>query len=352
MPEDERKLFVGKLPGNIQEEEIRMIFNTYGKVADVHIMAGGRAGSAGEEQKSAFVTYETVDAAQTAIKVLNTVYKFREDSPEAIHVSVARPKRDKGGGKGGKGQDDYDYGGRRYDDHHGGGYDNRGGGYDNRGYDRGYDRGYPPQDRGYDRGGYDRGGYDRGGYDRGYDRGYDNRGGYDRGGYDRGGYDRGYDRGGWDRQPSYPDRRDYDRGGYDRGPPRDDYGRDGGRGQWSNGGGKGGDRPGGKGDPGRPSPKLFVGNLPADIQKEALEMVFGTYGRIADIHIMLGRAKNGQSGAFVVYYSQEDAASAVAAMETGYEIRPGEGNIFVKYAEENKGKGKDKGGGDGRARPY
>lgn len=355
MPDDEKKLFVGRLPANIRDDEIRLIFNTYGRVADVHIMGTTRPGHSGEEQRGAFVTYETLQGARAAVQVLDNVYKFREDSSEPIHVSVARPKRDgKDGGKGGKGSDSY------YDQRNNGRHDDYNKSGQNRGYDRGdraapasYDRGYD-RDRGYGNGGnsYDRGSSDRGSYDRGgYDRGGHDRGGHDRGGRDRGsGYDRsgGYDRGG---------------GGYDRARsnshPAPAYGRDAGRSQYHDSGSRGYDRArdhrdGGKGADtprGGGGTKLFVGNLPADITKEAMNLVFSTYGRLGDIHLMLGRAKNGQSGAFVVYDNAEDAQTAVAAMATGYEIRPGEGNIFVKYADDGKGKGNDK-GGSGRSKPY
>merc|ERR1712129_351846 len=87
---------------------------------------------------------------------------------------------------------------------------------------------------------------------------------------------------------------------------------------------------GGKGVPGA---KLYVGNLPADISREAIEMVFRTYGQTVDIHVMQGRAKSGQSCAFVSYATPDMARMAIAAMEGGYEIRPGEGNIVVRYAD-------------------
>jgi hypothetical protein len=51
-----------------------------------------------------------------------------------------------------------------------------------------------------------------------------------------------------------------------------------------------------------------------------------------------------------VYSTVDEAETAVAAMQTGYEIRPGEGNIVVKSAEAGKGKGK--GGKGDRYAPY
>lgn len=341
MSEDDRKLFVGKLPQDIHEDEIRMIFNTYGRTTDVHLM--NQSQQQPGQDRCAFVTYETPEAAKVAMQVLNGVYKFREDADEPINVGIAF-RRGKGSGKG----DDRrsfggstERGGRDGKGIPGSGYDR--GGYDRGGHDRGaLDRSY---DRGLDRGAYDRGGskggcYDRstnkggGSYERGssYDRGSVKGGGYDRGG---GGFDRGYDRGsdrgfggGYDR--SLPPR------GYDRLPERGSL-RDG-RSDIGKGSRKG-----------STGTKLYVGNLPSDITREAIDMVFSTYGRVLDIHIMNARAKNGQSCCFVIYATSAEAKTAISAMQQGYEIRPGEGNIFVKYADE---KGGEKGGGSDRFRPY
>jgi len=231
--EESRKVFVGQLPMDITEEEMNMVFRTYGEVVSVHIMDGKPVGS----NKVAFVEYATPSQCQTAISALNDEYRFRRDAEQPIRVSQKKAQnRDKGGGKG-------DHGGSK-------GWEDRGGG-------------------------------------------------------------------GW---------------------------RDGGRDQ--GGGGKGGS--GHSGPPDRPpGPKLHIGNLPTDLTREALETVFGTYGAIKDIHLMQ-KNDGGQGAAFVTYEQEHDARRAVAAMEQGYEIRPGQGNINVSYA-----KAKQDGGGKGdRYRPY
>eukprot|EP00928_Gymnodinium_smaydae_P094972 TRINITY_DN807_c0_g1_i1.p2 TRINITY_DN807_c0_g1~~TRINITY_DN807_c0_g1_i1.p2 ORF type:complete len:399 (-),score=92.80 TRINITY_DN807_c0_g1_i1:93-1289(-) len=387
MGDDERKLFVGKLPDDIGEDEIKMIFNTYGQVSDVRILPP-KDDNKERDRRVAFVTYETVEAAKAAEQVLNDVYKFREDAVEPIVVRVARPrnkgKDGKGDGKGkgwndsyGKGRNDsYGYDRGRSDPYDSG----KGGkgGYSDRGYDRGHggydrDRGHGGYDRNDSRGngGYEnsydkgKGGYDRGGsYDRGHSRDHDSggkgydRGGYnDRGGYDRGGYDRGgHDRGGYDRGSDRNDR-GYDRGGYDRGDRGGDRGYDRGGKGYDKGGGKDYNRnDGGKGDGRRGDDddgrKLYVANLPKDIDRESLDMVFKTYGTVEDIHVLNERGPSGQSCAFVKYANQHDAKQAIAAMESGYEIRPGEGNIIVKMAStrRNKGDKGDKGKGDYKGR--
>lgn len=317
--DDGRKLFAGRLPGDITEDEIKYVFNTYGKVIDVHVHE--KEGQGG--LRSAFVLYDTKYAADAAVKVLHEVYKFRDESKEPITVTYAKSKGSGGGGFERSSSD------RGFSDR--------------RNYDRGPDRG-PDRDRGYDRGGYDRGGYERGGYEArdydrgGYDRGSD-RGGYDRGGYDRGGPDRGgsdrghdrsYDRGGYDRGG-------FDRGGYDRGgPDRDRGGYDRPR-ERSRDRGKGGGKGGKKG--GVPGNKLYVANLPQDITKDAIEYVFSNYGRVTDIHIMTGRSKSGMAAAFILYDSVDQAKKCLMAMQQGYEIRPGQGNIIVKYADDQRESG-------------
>merc|ERR1712216_1101791 len=87
--------------------------------------------------------------------------------------------------------------------------------------------------------------------------------------------------------------------------------------------------------------KLFVGNLPTDIQQDAIKMVFGTYGNVTNIHIMAGKSKSGQSCAFVEYSTPIEAETAILTLHEKYEIRPGAGNILVKYASNSS-----------RPRPY
>lgn len=98
MEYDDRKLFVAKMPEDIREEEIKIVFNTYGTVQEV-VMLGAERSRPG--QRCGFVIYETSQAARSAVQVLDNVYKFRESCPEPIHVSVARPR----GGKGKDGKD-------------------------------------------------------------------------------------------------------------------------------------------------------------------------------------------------------------------------------------------------------
>lgn len=281
---DTRNLFVGQLPMDITEDEIRTVFNTYGSVQDVNIIDGKPAGT----HKCAFVKYDSEEAGRTAIQVLHHVYKFRHDSEKPINVDCQKPRGKDGGGKGKGWGGDGPYGG---------------GG---KGYGGGGDGGYG-------------GGYDGG---KGYGKGYDQGGGYGGGWDGKGGWDDGKGKG----------------GGYGG----DGYGKGGGYG----GGDKGkGPRPDRENPPG---PKLFISNLPTDIDQDTMRTVFGTYGSLTDVHVMTGRGRNGQSAAFVTYSSEFEATQAVQAMSQGYEIRPGQGNIEVKYADakgKGGGKGFDKGKG-------
>jgi len=372
MGEDERRLFVGRLPLDIKEEEIRTVFNTYGPVAEVEIMQKVFDADPAGPQRCAFVSYQTAEAAQVAIQVLNKVYKFRLDSPEPVDVSVARAR---GAGKShSKGKDDgWNGGGKGYGDSGYGGYEKGGyGGYDKGGYPpydpKGWGKGYPPYDpKGWGKGypPYDPKGWGKGyppydpygkGDPKGWGKGYppyDPYGkgsyGYDKGGYDKGGYDKGaYDKGGYDKGYG----KGYDKGspgGYPGPPPSDDKGYGKGYDKGSSGGesyGRTDDR-GPRREEVVGGDKIYIGNLPGDIAKEAISMVFGTYGAVQDLHIMSGQSKSGQSCAFLTYSTPEAAKNAIAAMAGGYEIRPGEGNIIVKYPNAPKA-----GGRDDRSRPY
>merc|ERR1719203_933391 len=78
--------------------------------------------------------------------------------------------------------------------------------------------------------------------------------------------------------------------------------------------------------------KLFVGNLPTDVQQEAIRMVFSHYGNVTNIHVMQGKSRSGQACAFVEYSTPLEAETAILTLHEKYEIRPGEGAIMVKYA--------------------
>lgn len=94
-------------------------------------------------------------------------------------------------------------------------------------------------------------------------------------------------------------------------------------------------------------PKLYVGNLPADISQEELNAAFRAYGKVEDLKVMQGRSRRtGQSCAFVVYSNTLEAEECIKQMDQ-FVMRHGDGCITVKYADDQDSKGyaydKDKG---------
>jgi len=103
------KIFVRNLPADIKEKEVKYIFSKYGTVRSSDVImwpglptlcANGSLApleiSLANRQKTdwqacAFITYSTADAAATAIRALNGVYRPRSSSPEPLAVMLARP---------------------------------------------------------------------------------------------------------------------------------------------------------------------------------------------------------------------------------------------------------------------
>merc|ERR1712113_413855 len=78
--------------------------------------------------------------------------------------------------------------------------------------------------------------------------------------------------------------------------------------------------------------KLYVKNLPEDIEESAVEYVFKTYGPLEKVVLHTNKSVNGCISAFVEYGNKEDAEVAISALSDTYEIRPGYGPIQVKHA--------------------
>jgi len=339
-PIDGHKLFLGGLPSDVAEEELRLVFGTYGEVTHCHIMgAHPRSGL-----RCAFMYYDRFEAAEDAIKVLDGIYKIREDAEDAIQVRWANKdgeKMMKGGnmwesGWGGKG-DSWTF--SKGDPWNAG-----------KGKDKGFSKGWPPAWE-------EKGGWDKGG-------GWQEKGWPDWGG-----------KSGWSEKGSIAD--SWGKDGYSKDAGKGKYGVsswDNGKGSWDNGkgnwtgdrwpgnswggkdmgkdmkgmkGGKDGGKDGGKGWKGMPlesSPdpngtKLYVANLPEDIQENAVEYVFSTYGKVEKVHLMTGKVRHGCISAFVEFGSAQEASTAILSLDNKYEIRAGYGPITVKLANA-KGFGK------------
>jgi len=75
------------------------------------------------------------------------------------------------------------------------------------------------------------------------------------------------------------------------------------------GGDRGGDRRGRERQPGA---RVYVGNLPDDIEKEELKDFVGKYGQVVDIDIKYGKTSNHTSYAFVTFEDERDAEECIS----------------------------------------
>jgi RNA recognition motif-containing protein len=138
----ESKLYVGNLPYNTTEEELRTMFAQAGTVESVEVI---KDRDTGNSKGFAFVTMGSQAEAEKAIQL----YDGKALGRREIRVNIARPREDRPGGGGGGGY------GRGGGGGGGGGYGRGGGGGTGGGYNRGGGGGGG--------GGYGRGGGDRGG---------------------------------------------------------------------------------------------------------------------------------------------------------------------------------------------
>jgi len=278
MAEDERKLYVANLPPDITEAEISEVFELYGPLVEVYIAVPRDT----QAVRSAFVRFEEVQDAAAAMAVLSDMFKFREDAPKPTHVSVARlgvgisgsnkPPTPPAPGVPLKGPVNGMVAG-------------------------GCDAGHPPVAVGVPvappvvppqlpqpplapgMAGHPAACADP-----------------------TNGYADGrWGGGGWVQSNSYPSI-SYPSSAGVRDPVS---GRD-------------------------INAKLWVGNLPQDITKEVLEKVFGTYGTVEEINILPAKSRSGQLCCFVHYANPQQADICIAAMQVGYELRPGEGELKVE----------------------
>ncbi|CAJ1442983.1 unnamed protein product [Effrenium voratum] len=260
-PPDGHKLFIGGLPADVTDEELRIVFGTYGKVVHCHIM--------GVHPKSglrcAFVYFKDFRAAEGAIKVLDNKYKIRQKAVDPIQVRWANTDGDRGKGE----VWDRDWGGN-------GKSFGKGKDFSDPWFPKGKGKGWHPEDRLWEKGWQDKG------------------------------WTKGWEGPSW---MSW-------------------------QGDWSgwsmNGKGKGW-----KGPPPvswSPGTKLYVANLPDDIQEGAIEYVFSTYGTVDKVHLMTGKVKNGCISAFVEFRTPDEANTAIKSLDNKYEIRAGYGPLQVRHA--------------------
>lgn len=101
-----KKLYVGNLSHDIDNNELKNVFQPYGEVISAQVIMDR---DIGRSKGFGFVEMGTVDQAQAAIDALNGT----EVAGRAVTVNEARPQADRGdrGGRGGFGGGN---GGRRY----------------------------------------------------------------------------------------------------------------------------------------------------------------------------------------------------------------------------------------------
>ena len=101
-----RKLFVGNLPFNAEEQDLQQLFGSVGTVDSVNVM---RDQATGRARGFAFVEMGSDDEAQQAIEKFNNYSMGGRN----LTVNEARPKAPRSGGFGGGGYDGGGRGGRR-----------------------------------------------------------------------------------------------------------------------------------------------------------------------------------------------------------------------------------------------
>jgi RNA recognition motif-containing protein len=90
------KLYVGNLPYNTTEEDLRNLFSQYGNVDNVAVVTDR---DTGRSRGFGFVEYTDDNEARNAISALSG----QEYGGRALTVNEARPKTGGGGGRGGYG---------------------------------------------------------------------------------------------------------------------------------------------------------------------------------------------------------------------------------------------------------
>lgn len=88
------KVYVGNLPYEVTESELKTHFEAKGGVSDVHIVTDRETGQA---RGFAFVTMEDVAGMQSVIEELDGV----ELSGRPLKINEARPREDRNSGGGG-----------------------------------------------------------------------------------------------------------------------------------------------------------------------------------------------------------------------------------------------------------
>jgi len=90
------KMYVGNLPFDTTENDLRQLFSDYGTVTDLHLPMDR---DSGRPRGFAFVTMDSQMAMNEAIRALNE----KEFQGRNLTINEARPKEERPGGGGGGG---------------------------------------------------------------------------------------------------------------------------------------------------------------------------------------------------------------------------------------------------------
>ncbi|BCU78156.1 RNA-binding protein [Luteolibacter sp. LG18] len=110
------KMYVGNLPFDTNESDLRTVFGEYGQVTDVHLPIDRETN---RPRGFAFVTMDSKEAMEAAIKALDG----QDFHGRNLRINEAQPREERGGGGGYGGG-----GGGGYKGGGGGGYRGGGGG--------------------------------------------------------------------------------------------------------------------------------------------------------------------------------------------------------------------------------
>ena len=114
-----KKLYVGNLGYNISSSDLQKLFSSYGTVESAEVIADRETG---RSKGFGFVEMSSDQEAQEAIRGLNG----QDHGGRPLTVNEAKPREDRGAGRGGRGGGGGGYGGGGYG---GGGGGRRGGRY-------------------------------------------------------------------------------------------------------------------------------------------------------------------------------------------------------------------------------
>lgn len=81
--------------------------------------------------------------------------------------------------------------------------------------------------------------------------------------------------------------------------------------------------------------RVFVTNLPSNINEGVLERLFQRYGKVLGLKVIIPRYRKDNATAIIRYDRPAAAEAAIAALNEKYELRPREGMIKVKHAKPN-----------------